>query len=510
MTYRNVIKVFGTVLIMIFIISGITAYASGYTDLPDSLKEKLRSTVLLYVGSSNAYTNGTQVYVDTSNPKVSPVVIEGRTLVPIRFISESFKAEVGWNDKANMATINTGDKQIEIVLGEKEIIVNFIKTPIDVPAQIINNRTFLPLRALAESLGKEVYYKEGLIIIGDEKNINDILSDESEIGKIIGLFDISRSDLTFVSHINNEVYLSTWDVKKEKLNLKAEKICKVVSPPKDYENGYGGYWLQWDRTKPFELKIQDDMKLDEIQILDLNPKFHVTKTGAADIEDNNDFEFNVKNGDKLYISSPYGTNKLIIQINNVNKSEAKEVDFGESGVYRIIDAYETDEGINILVEIGNSGVYSSIARVTLKGNVIQKEIFDVKVNIVGAGSNFIRFDNELFIQSYDAIHVLDLDTKKLMDEDYKEIINRIAKYGEEMPGGDGCPQADVYKHEDFMVFTVWSDIVDFEFTEYVLVTKDKKILGGLYIKDGYVYIYDSDKVVDQIAVPKTEFSVLGL
>ena len=63
-----------------------------------------------------------------------------------------------------------------------------VTTEMDVPAQIINQRTFIPLRAIAEALGKKVFWdNRGLVIIGDGDNIPDAEYDKKEIDYLVDL-----------------------------------------------------------------------------------------------------------------------------------------------------------------------------------------------------------------------------------------------------------------------------------------------------------------------------------
>lgn len=53
----------------------------------------------LWINKNYAYVNGKKVQIDSSNPKVTPVIMNGRTMLPIRFVAESIGAYINWNDK---------------------------------------------------------------------------------------------------------------------------------------------------------------------------------------------------------------------------------------------------------------------------------------------------------------------------------------------------------------------------------------------------------------------------
>ena len=87
-------------------------------------------------------------------PETPAYIENGRTMVPLRFISEALGEKVDW--KADTKTVIVGDNKASLVIGEKEIEANGKKIAIDSPAVIKDSRTFVPLRAISEILGSKV------------------------------------------------------------------------------------------------------------------------------------------------------------------------------------------------------------------------------------------------------------------------------------------------------------------------------------------------------------------
>ena len=112
-------------------------------------------SITLKIGNSTAIVNEKEVFLDTA-----PILENGRTLVPIRFISESIGANVKWNDKDLSIVITLGDKKIYLWIGKKESIIEKkgVKTTykLDVPPRIVNNRTLVPLRFVMEAFSATV------------------------------------------------------------------------------------------------------------------------------------------------------------------------------------------------------------------------------------------------------------------------------------------------------------------------------------------------------------------
>ena len=136
---------------------------------------KLGKAVMLYLGSPKAYVMGKETKVDTTNDAVVPFTENDRTLVPVRFIAESFGAKVGWDDATQAVTVEAGSRKISLVLGKAEMQVNGETVVLDTPANTYNDRTFIPLRAMVEAMGKKVFWDpRGLIIISDTEFDADI------------------------------------------------------------------------------------------------------------------------------------------------------------------------------------------------------------------------------------------------------------------------------------------------------------------------------------------------
>ena len=142
--------------------------------LTDKLTEKENESVALLIGSPKAIAKGKSAFVDPDNTNVQPLISDGRTLVPVRFIAESFGADVDWNGDTKTVTVKNNGKEISLTLGSAEITVDGKKSELDVPAQSIEGRTMVPLRAIVEALGKEVFWDDkGLIVMSDSALIDE-------------------------------------------------------------------------------------------------------------------------------------------------------------------------------------------------------------------------------------------------------------------------------------------------------------------------------------------------
>jgi len=113
----------------------------------------------------------------------------GRTLVPVRFVSESFGADVSWYENTQTAEIRLNGTIISLQLGSQIMKVNNREVVLDVPAEEIEGRTLVPLRAVAEALNKRVFWDDkGLIILSDRENIIDSVNEYYLVDRIITYF----------------------------------------------------------------------------------------------------------------------------------------------------------------------------------------------------------------------------------------------------------------------------------------------------------------------------------
>jgi hypothetical protein len=127
-------------------------------------------------GNSNTATLEILVYkrmtikltIDNSIPNIDgkdgdkldapPFISGGRTMVPVRFISEAFGAKVDYDAATKGITITLGDTVIAMQIGNTNVMVNGKSFTIDAPPMIKANRTFVPIRFISEILKATVTY----------------------------------------------------------------------------------------------------------------------------------------------------------------------------------------------------------------------------------------------------------------------------------------------------------------------------------------------------------------
>ena len=89
----------------------------------------------------------------------SPVLKNGRTMVPLRTIAEALNADVRWDKTAKAALITTDEITMQLPTDSTAATVNGEEVLLDTSAQVINGRTMVPLRFVAEQFALQVQWK---------------------------------------------------------------------------------------------------------------------------------------------------------------------------------------------------------------------------------------------------------------------------------------------------------------------------------------------------------------
>ncbi|HYE69596.1 MAG TPA: copper amine oxidase N-terminal domain-containing protein [Anaerovoracaceae bacterium] len=113
-----------------------------------------------------------------------PVIKGGRTLIPVRAITEGFGAELSYDQENQTVTITKGDTVIELTLGAMVAVVNGQEIQMDTKANITNNRTYVPLRFVLETFKLSVEWDQDTETIEITDDTTTIPEDTTTDGAI--------------------------------------------------------------------------------------------------------------------------------------------------------------------------------------------------------------------------------------------------------------------------------------------------------------------------------------
>ena len=128
-------------------------------ETPMTKEERLQNTIALQIGNDGAASSGALMRIDPDNPEVKPYIDENdRTMVPVRFVAESLGADVDWNPQTRQITIVTAGRTIVMTVGSKTYTLNGVAYTMDTEPVILKawNRTAVPIRFVSQALGRAV------------------------------------------------------------------------------------------------------------------------------------------------------------------------------------------------------------------------------------------------------------------------------------------------------------------------------------------------------------------
>jgi len=94
-------------------------------------------------------------------PDAQPFIDEnGRTQVPVRFVSEALGADVSWNGEEKKVTVDLNSRNVALTIDSKNYQINNQNYQMDTVALLLSSRTFVPIRFVSEALGANVVWDQ--------------------------------------------------------------------------------------------------------------------------------------------------------------------------------------------------------------------------------------------------------------------------------------------------------------------------------------------------------------
>lgn len=112
--------------------------------MDEFVEEEIRKYPKVYLGDKRI------------NFDVNPQNRNGRLLVPFRAIAETLGAQVGWNNALRQVAMKKDDQEVVLTLDSDTVLVNGNAATIDVPATVVEGRTLVPLRFISETFGVKI------------------------------------------------------------------------------------------------------------------------------------------------------------------------------------------------------------------------------------------------------------------------------------------------------------------------------------------------------------------
>lgn len=137
-------KIYASVFMAALLAFGAIACAAPSDDVQP------QTTVAMRIGSPIMTVNGEERSIDEQG--TSPIAVDGRTLLPVRAVIEAVGGTVSWDQDTQSVFIGCDGTLISLQLGSASAFVNEELHTLDVAPVAIDGRTMLPIRFIAESL----------------------------------------------------------------------------------------------------------------------------------------------------------------------------------------------------------------------------------------------------------------------------------------------------------------------------------------------------------------------
>lgn len=217
--------------------------------------------------------NGEEMEFDSE-----PIILNSRTLVPVRFITERLGANVGWDNDTKTVTITYDGKVIKLQIDNDIVDINGEKIKIDTVPVIRKKRTLVPIRFISENFGADVLWNGDTYTVDINRAIVDIYcsSEEVKVGESVEvIFDLKEAydiygyqiDGTF----NNEI--------AEIESIITTDYIDGMTFRKQYSNEEGNFSV----IKTKLGKVEGNSGKGEL----VRIKFKVKKAGSLDLKFNN-------------------------------------------------------------------------------------------------------------------------------------------------------------------------------------------------------------------------------
>lgn len=132
-------------------LTGTLAFDNIAFQYPAVVPEPARTRIDLKLGSKSAVVGGKPYTLD-----VAPLLLDGTTYLPLRFVTEAMGAQIDWNAALKRVSVLRGAQLMEMTLGSKDFVLTGVRKQSDVAPITRSGRTLVPIRLVSEQLGLTV------------------------------------------------------------------------------------------------------------------------------------------------------------------------------------------------------------------------------------------------------------------------------------------------------------------------------------------------------------------
>lgn len=384
----------------------------------------------LTIGSDTMVLDGERLKIDDDGSV--PIIENDTTLLPIRGVAEAIGADVDYQDTTQTVTLCNDETEVNMQLGSAEIEINGQTQQMSVAAQLVNDRTLIPLRAAAEALGCDVQWD------GTDQTIT--LTRPYQTKRIIAHSENVNTEDASAVVVGNDMTILQFDTEEQARQCAETNNENGIYAQPDYVYTLGSLSWGTDRIKsPSYCNSKSSNQSDiTVAVIDSgidrsNSCFNGKVTGGYDFV-NNDSDPNDENGHGTHVVSTVadvtaGFNK--VKILPLKTSGRDGISYSTT-----IDAavrYAVSAGAKV-INLSMGGYHNDKTQRLAIEHAISK---DVTV-VAAAGNDNVNISNNFFspacITGVVAVAALDSSNKKASYSNYGDGSIDIAAPGNSIVG----------------------------------------------------------------------------
>jgi len=346
---------------------------------------------------------------------VEPQIINDRTMVPMRNIFEALGAQISWDDNSKTITAVKNDDIISLTIGSYELTKNDSVTAIDSPAVIADGRTLVPVRCVSEALGVDISWDENTNTVNISSEDDSDETWRENTGEInLDNMTVSGSGITVEENTvkiteggdftvsgtlsDGMIYVNTDS--KVKLRLDNASVTNSNGPAIFFENCKKGYITVKKGTNNYLSDASNEYS--EKAVLFSNDDLKLSGSGTLTV--NAHYNHAIASDDEIEIDE--GTYILTSANDALNAND--DIIISNAAVTANSDGDGIDAGKNLtlsnsLLDITTTGIISSNNKASSSEDVSDKSSKGLK-----AGETLTVTSGDIKINSTDhAIHSAD-------------------------------------------------------------------------------------------------------
>lgn len=137
-------------------------------------------SIILQIGNPLMTVDNEEIEIDQGRD-TAPIIVDGRTLLPVRTVIETMGGTVDWDSEQQTTVLSYSDSRIELKINSNIAYLNGEEKELDAVPVIINGRTMLPIRFIAESFGFNVDWNSTEQIITINKSVDEKLTSDADV-----------------------------------------------------------------------------------------------------------------------------------------------------------------------------------------------------------------------------------------------------------------------------------------------------------------------------------------